>query len=135
MIDLQNDLIQAFRGGTSYHPAYEGLNLVPEDGTITATSHNLEALNLPVFGIIGFAGRVLIVFKTGLIYYARGFAVGARTEKAAALAKYLTEHTDGDWTTQYDEMLDVVSLWTVDGPVPLPPPTERDFDRSRKWGS
>jgi hypothetical protein len=121
-------MLRSFYAGSAYH-----LNgLEPEDHSIENTLRNLGSIGRPILGIIGYCGRVLLVFKTGEVYFASGFAVGRDCAGASALARYLVEHTDGDWTTQYEEMLEVVTSWEIDGPIYLPPPSEKDFDRSRR---
>jgi hypothetical protein len=120
-------MLRAFYAGVPYHLSV----LEPEDQSVDRTLRNLAAIDRPILGIIGYCGRVLMVFKTGEVYYASGFAVGRDCIESAALARYLVDHTDGDWTTQYDEMLEVIVTWTIDGPVPLPPTGEKDFDRDR----
>ena len=118
----------AFQAGTLAHePFCPEVALESETGDPNVTARNLHSLfySTPERAILAVIvnGRdtrpVLIVFKTGEVYSASGFAIG---EHAEDLARFLTEHNDGDWEEDYDKMLDLLRSTPVDvpGPIDLP---------------
>jgi hypothetical protein len=115
-IPIESPMLRAFRAGEAYQPA----GLEPETGDPEATTRNLGKLceDRAILAVVssGTPDRgVLIVFKTGEVYFAAGFQLGP------ALARFLVEHTDGDWSGDYDEMLEQLETWPdMPGPVTLP---------------
>lgn len=117
---ITHEMVSAFQAGVmEYQPHLPGLALEPETGDPAATTRNLVALvetGRPILAVIGGSRGVLIVFMTGETYLATGFA-----SDSPELARFLVEHSNGQWTADYDEMRSHLRDWPKDlvGPIPL----------------
>lgn len=124
-LPLSHPMLDAFRAGVrAYQPVCPGVTLEPETGEPEVTARNLHAVffsspKRAILSVIA-SGRpgwpVLILLKTGEAYLASGFRLGEDD-----LARFLAEHTDGDWEEDFEQIRGQLKDWPADhaGPIEI----------------
>lgn len=127
-ISIDSQMLHAFWNGiTPYQPVCSGVILAKEIDDPATTTRNLKAImasqvegaSRGILIPINHAGRVLIVFRSGESYFATGFRVGMHCERVEALARFLLDHNEGDWTDDAEHLLRVLRAHPVDQPGPI----------------
>jgi len=124
LIDLSNAMLVAWQTGSTFHPVSPDVTLEalePEVMDPIVTTRNLKLLNRSIFGLLNDMGKILVVFKTGEVFYATGYSIG-ESPSTTHLRDMLISHNEGDWTTDRELLLHCLQGWPVDmhGPIWLP---------------